>query len=151
MEPAIDLGPEWRTPPQTRDLRPFEAHIWLANLDIDSEQLSELGAVLSQDERERAARFRFDKDRGHYIAGRMFLRHILSSYLEIGPREVRLAYNDYGKPFLSDIAAGNRLEFNVAHSHGLALFGFTRDSDIGVDIERIRPDFATNEIAERFF
>jgi 4'-phosphopantetheinyl transferase len=43
------------------------------------------------------------------------------------------------------------LHFNVSHSRDLALFGFTRVSEIGADVESIRPDFATQEIANRFF
>ena len=64
---------------------------------------------------------------------------------------MRFAYNDYGKPFVVEIPPGNRLKFNVAHSHGLALFGISSGLELGVDIEQIRPDFATSEIAERFF
>jgi 4'-phosphopantetheinyl transferase len=43
------------------------------------------------------------------------------------------------------------LRFSVSHSDGIALYGFSRDRDIDVDVERMRSAFATEEIAERFF
>lgn len=39
----------------------------------------------------------------------------------------------------------------MSHSGGLALYAFTRIGEVGVDIERIRPDFADEKIARRFF
>jgi 4'-phosphopantetheinyl transferase len=150
MESEVDLGSEWNTPPPAGSLQPLEVHVWIANLNLSPEQMSALPSVLSEEERQRAARFRFEKDRGHYVAGRTFLRQILGSYLQVSPDEIRFGYNDYGKPFLAGLP-GNKLKFNVAHSHGLALFGLTPDLEIGVDIEQIRAEFATREIAERFF
>jgi len=43
------------------------------------------------------------------------------------------------------------LSFNLSHANELALIAVTRNRAIGVDIEFIRPDFASEEIAERFF
>ena len=43
------------------------------------------------------------------------------------------------------------LRFNLSHSNNLALFGFTRLGEIGVDIEYIRPDFNGDDVARRFF
>ena len=43
------------------------------------------------------------------------------------------------------------LRFNLAHADGLALLAVTRGREIGVDLERVRPDLATEEIAHRFF
>jgi 4'-phosphopantetheinyl transferase len=151
IEREIDFSSEWRPPPPERELGCLEVHVWIADLNIGSEHTWGLHSTLAIEERERAARFRFEKDRNHYIAGRGFLRHILSSYLKVIPSEVRFAYNDYGKPFLASGFAENKLRFNVGHSSGLALFGISSGREIGVDIERIRPDFATNDIADRFF
>jgi 4'-phosphopantetheinyl transferase len=46
---------------------------------------------------------------------------------------------------------GSSLRFNASHSADLALFAFTRNRNIGVDLERIRSDLALREIAGRFF
>jgi 4'-phosphopantetheinyl transferase len=108
-------------------------------------------ATLNDDERARAARFHFQKDRDHFVAGRGFLRALLGWYAGIAPEEVCFSYNSFGKPDLAADAGTPSLRFNLAHSHGLALCAVTRARQIGVDVERIRPDFATEEIAGKFF
>jgi 4'-phosphopantetheinyl transferase len=70
---------------------------------------------------------------------------LLSRYLQHAPNEFRFVYTPFGKPSL-----GATLRFNVSHSHGLALFAFAA-TEIGVDLERIRPELAGQEIAQRFF
>ncbi len=45
----------------------------------------------------------------------------------------------------------NGIEFNVAHSHALALYAVTRNRKIGIDLERVRPILEAEHIAERIF
>ena len=128
-----------------------EVHVWRAALDLPAGPLQELRAALSTDEQTKATRFHFEKDRHHYTAARGTLRNLLGRYLEVEPGKLRFSYNPYGKPELLLDSGENYLRFNLAHSHGLALFAFTRVRQIGIDLEWIRPGFATEEIAERFF
>ncbi len=107
--------------------------------------------TLTDDEVERAERFHFDKDRDRYIVARGLLRKILGGYVGKKPQKLRFRYSDYGKPELTDEAKGQNINFNLSHSHGLALYGVTRNRGIGVDLELIRADFADEKIAERFF
>jgi 4'-phosphopantetheinyl transferase len=139
----------WSQPPREAVLRSGEVNVWLGDLNVAPESVAEFERVLSPDERERAGRFRFEKDRAHYIAGRGILRSILGRYLQASPGELRFRYNTHGKPYLADKT--QKVQFNVAHSHGLALFAITNGPELGIDIEFVRPDFATAEIAERFF
>ena len=128
-----------------------EVHVWRRRLDVPSEQLKQLQGLLSEDEQSKAARFRFDRDRQHYTVARATLRILLGGYLSLEPRELRFCYNAFGKPELVSDLPENDLRFNLAHSHGLALMAFNRRRQIGIDVEWIRPDFATEEIARRFF
>src|SRR6202035_65500 len=41
--------------------------------------------------------------------------------------------------------------FKLSQSNGLAVIGIVRERDLGIDVEMIRPDFASEEIAERYF
>lgn len=107
--------------------------------------------LLSSDERERAARFHFERDRQHYCATRAVLRILLGAYLETSPRDLGFQYSDKGKPALALRHEGCGIAFNASHSGDFALLGFTRRSHIGVDIEKIRDDFDTASIARRFF
>ncbi len=124
-----------------------EVHIWTLHLGgaISAQCLRD---HLSSDELERASRFRFEKHRAQYELTRGTLRSLLGSYLGISPREVAFQYSKYDKPGLGE---GQELEFNLSHTEGMAIFGFTRGHRIGVDIERRRSDFRADEIAERFF
>ncbi|MEA2954317.1 MAG: 4-phosphopantetheinyl transferase [Alphaproteobacteria bacterium] len=103
--------------------------------------------VLSAQERERAARFRFERDRRRYILRHGKLRELLSDYLNCAPSRLRFTYNPFGKPSV----AGGDLRFNVSHSHGTALFVFARGVEVGCDIERRDPRFVCDQIPERFF
>jgi len=76
---------------------------------------------------------------------------ILGRYLKMEPERLHFCYGPKGRPELGLDTGGRTLRFNVSHSRGLALYGVTRDRDIGVDVEHIRPDLAGTKIAERFF
>jgi 4'-phosphopantetheinyl transferase len=125
-----------------------EVHIWYAYpaqhyLDLDTY------ALLSRDEQERMARFRFDTDRDNFLFYRSMLRLLLASYLDTPPAKLCFAYSAHGKPSLA--ASSDHLEFNVSHSHGIVLFAFNREGSVGVDVEHIRRDLNVREIAGRFF
>ena len=141
----------WKSPPaEWEPLSPASAHVWIA--DVSEARARDLwGEVLSADERERAARFRFAKDRVQYSASRGVLRVVLGRHLKLAPKELRFRYNNQGKPSLIEEQNPTKVQFNVAHSHGLALIAVTINRQMGVDIEQIRPEVATQEIAERFF
>src|ERR1043166_1017688 len=143
--------PQWVPPPDDLKLPDEEVHVWRAGLDLPPAQLERLHRVLSPDEQEKAAWFHFEKDRQHFTAARGFLRMILGRYLGSDPGELRFSYNSYGKPSLAAEFSTPPLRFNLAHSHGLALFAFNCGRELGIDLESIRPDRATEEIAERFF
>src|SRR5438045_1350192 len=140
----------WKTPPAHWELSPSAVHVWIADVS-ESAASDRWREILSPEEQERAGRFRFAKDRVQYSACRGILRLMLAGYLNIKPTEVRFGYNGHGKPGLADELNPAKLRFNVAHSHGLGLFAVTFDREIGIDIEQIRPEVATQEIAERFF
>jgi 4'-phosphopantetheinyl transferase len=121
-----------------------EAHVFFAQLD---RRVRDAAAVLSDDEFARASRFHFDRDRRRFVAGRALLRSILGRYLDVAPGEVAFAYGPNGKPRL----AGGGLSFNVSHSHGAALFAFTSERRIGVDIERHPAPDDGDAVARHFF
>jgi 4'-phosphopantetheinyl transferase len=79
------------------------------------------------------------------------LRQLLSQYLGTKPEQLRLSYGAYGKPALNGEHKDSRLRFNMSHSHEVALFAFAEDRELGVDVEHIRTDFASEEVARRFF
>jgi len=128
-----------------------EVHVWLARLDQPLEMVTRSRSILSSDEKSRADRFHFEKDRTAYTVARAALKLLLAKYLDMPATNICFEYTAHGKPFLASAANSPGITFNISHSGGLALLAFAIGRQVGVDVERIRPDFGTLEIAERFF
>jgi 4'-phosphopantetheinyl transferase len=128
-----------------------EVHVWLVRADDGGLCLACCENLLSAAERERAARFKFEKDRRLYTAAHAALRSILAGYMNVPAGGLEFESGRHGKPRLAPTLAGDKLEFNLSHSHEVALIAVTREKEIGVDVERVREDFAFAEVAERYF
>ena len=129
-------------------LAPAEVHLWQARLD--HRLADDLKRLLSPDELSRADRFHSSKDRDHFIVARGLLRILLAAYVGIDSAELRFSYADKGKPSLEE-SQRTAINFNLAHSHGRALYAFAHGREVGVDLEYIRKGLADEKIAERFF
>jgi 4'-phosphopantetheinyl transferase len=127
-----------------------DVHIRRVDLEAICAEESRWEKLLSADERQRASRFKFPRDRQHFIAARAMLRTFLGQYLCVDPDGLNFSYSLKGKPHLSQDYAGG-LSFNLSHSGGIALYAFSRNRDLGIDIEQIRQDFEVDGIARRFF
>lgn len=136
-----EAGDAWLPAPvEVPALGEGEVHVWRAPLAPPPARLAALARTLRDDERERAARFLFERDRTAYTAARGTLRTLLGAYLGRRPEELELGYGTKGKPYLSGPQSQGAapLCFNVSHSGELALLAFVRGREIGVDIERRR-------------
>jgi len=142
---------EFLPTPAGLELAAGTVHVWLAALDAGESRLGALRTLLTDEERGRADRFVQPQHRVHYATARGMLRELLGRALGVEPGEVAFQFNAHGKPSLAGAAAESGLRFNVSHSHGMGLFALARGRELGVDLERIRPDFAALKIAERFF
>lgn len=138
-------------PHKSFTLKSDEIHIWRASLNLLPIQIERLEQILSDDELKRAYRFSFKKDRIRFIVGRGLLRTILGRYLKKEPSQLRFCYSLNGKPELIVENSDEGLKFNVSYSNELILYAVSLNRRIGVDIEYIRPDFADEQIVERFF
>lgn len=149
--PIQELHCPWPCPRSDLDLSGADVHVWLAALDRAEHEVHSQAWVLSADERQRAARLRFGRDRARFIVARGALRHILAIYSAVAPPLLEFRYGPRGKPAVRNLSKGDPLSFNLSHSQGVALIAVTRGRDIGVDVERIRPVSAVGEIADRVF
>lgn len=130
---------------------PDEVHIWLVPLNITDAFLQRLEKLLSRDERERAARFKFEKHRKHFIAARGQLRLLLAAYIGQEADQLCFSYNRFGKPSLEKSSSSQPMQFNISHSHEFALMAFHPEWELGVDIEWMKPDFDGLHLVKRFF
>jgi 4'-phosphopantetheinyl transferase len=123
-------------------------HVWPVSTVASNDITWWLERVLAPDEKDRAARFRFDHLRHSFILARGALRILLGRYLNASPASIQFKYGSKGKPTLT---VPPLVDFNASHSGGLAVFAFTAHCEIGVDVEQIRPLSDMQNIADRFF
>jgi 4'-phosphopantetheinyl transferase len=131
------------TTPET--LHDDEVHLLQCRLD----RIELDASCLSPDEHARAARFHRARDRERFVAGRAWLRHVLSRYVGTAPARLELTAGPHGKPALAPQHAA--LQFNLAHTGSLALLALTRAGAVGVDVEAIAPMAELSAIAQRQF
>ena len=143
-------SPNWQ-PPQSFALPPGQLHIWRVPQDVLVETLARYWPILSPDEQARANRFRFARDKNHYVVARAVLRLLHGRYLSLPPQQIQFTYTEYDKPALAPVHEASRLQFNVSHSGGLAMMAFCREVEVGIDVEKRRPLDDGEQIAERFF
>lgn len=110
--------------------------------------MSYFSSILSEDEGERANRFRFPKDQRRFIVARGILRCLLAEYLEQDPRSIDIVYGLWGKPCLAEEKA---LHFNLSHSNDYAMYAVTLNYEVGIDIEYIDKKLKIEDIALNIF
>lgn len=143
--------PHWNIAPEELYCTAQDVHVWRANLAVPMSIVEQFRQVLSPEEKARAQRFYFDKDRHRWTVARGVLRTLLGRYTDTDPRELRFAFNTYGKPALTYPEQNPPLQFNLSHSGDLALYAFTRQRDIGVDVEYMRTTIEYDDIAKYSF
>jgi 4'-phosphopantetheinyl transferase len=124
--------------------------IWRIDL-VGLGEIQRYRCLLSQDEIERADRFYFEKHRQQFSFTRAVMRQVLSSYINADPRDLVFSYGAKGKPALSNGTEKQTLQFSLSHSEDIALLAVAKGLTLGIDIEFINPEFATEEVAESFF
>jgi 4'-phosphopantetheinyl transferase len=132
-----------------------EAHLW----HVDPEQVTDdllLAAyrdLLSPAERERMARFAFERLRRDYLVTRALVRTTLSIYQPaVDPRSWQFVANPYGRPEIQAPLAAPRLRFNLSHTDRSIVCLVAVEREIGVDVEdTARAGSFGTEIAQRFF
>jgi 4'-phosphopantetheinyl transferase len=128
-----------------------DVHVWFSDLESLAWELDGFWETLSEEERLRGKRFYLPRDRNYFIICRGLLKRLLSGYLGVSAGRVPLRYGQYGKPEVPDGILEKTIRFNTSRSHGVGLFAFARENEVGVDIERVRDIPEINEITERFF
>ena len=150
--PALDRSlVKWCSPPAHLTLQDREVHVWRLNLNGRESYVRELRHTLSSDEKDRAEKFRFDRDRTSYIVRHSVLRSILSLYTNTAPKQLKFFEGSHGKPEITLSPDQSTVRFNLSDSRDAALIAVTRGRQIGIDIEYIQKDFEWKEIVDRFF
>lgn len=141
---------DWQTPAGHPELAAHQVHIWRTGLDVTDDMLESYRQLLSSDERERAQRFVFERDRRRYSVARAVLRHLLAAYLQVAAGDLVFTYEKHGKPVLA-WPHNATIAFNLSHSNEWAVYGFTQHGRIGIDIEYHRSIKDLHQLAASIF
>jgi len=128
-----------------------EAHVWRASLDDAVHPKEAYENLLTDMERDKAARFLRKRDGDRYILSLGILKTLIMGYLGSGPDRLQFSYGPNGKPTLDAGSGADTLCFNMAKSAGYAVFAFAQGREIGVDIEQVRKIPEMEHIVSLFF
>src|SRR5665213_1983035 len=127
--------------PAAEPVPPLDAkqvHLWA--WDLDPPPLPSDWEILSEEEVLRARRFVFPQDRDRYVRAHSAMRTLLGGYTCVSPASISFSTNAYGKPQIQSGNVWERVRFNLTHSAGIAVLAVTRDYELGVDREQVRPN-----------
>lgn len=141
----------WSPPAGNLALAPDTVHVWRTATEVPASRVAPLYELLAPDERARAARFLYEEDRRRYTVARGVLRSLLGRYLDEEPTAVEFRYGGHGKPSLAGTPGGRDVRFNLSHSYGWALHAFAIGREVGVDVERVRPETDIMGVARHSF
>ena len=105
------------------------ADIYWARVTTDAVQA--FTASLSVAERDRMARFHFERDRAAYAVAHGLLRRVLGRDLA-GSYSGDFVLGPHGKPALAGTAGPH---FNLSHAHGMVAVAICPAAPVGVDVE----------------
>jgi 4'-phosphopantetheinyl transferase len=108
---------------------------------------------LSPPERARADRLRSAAIRDRFVLAHAYTRHVLGRYVGLQPRDVPLASTELGKPVIvsPDDSRTGPLAFSLAHCDTHTTVAVAGVPEVGVDVERWRPEIDVLAIARRYF
>jgi 4'-phosphopantetheinyl transferase len=147
----MNLNVVWSVPESWPRLSKDEVHVWRANIDVNPTVQAVLAISLDSQEERRASHFVFGRDRNHFVAARGILRRVLSGYLQRRPEQLRFTLGPHGKPALPSQMGCVDLRFNLSHSGGLALVAVALEREVGIDLEKIQPGAAGENIETSIF
>ncbi len=147
-----DPTPEWEKQIPAK-VKLNEIHAWKAHLLDWAGEERRYFSCLSEVEKGRAWRINFEPLRQRFIIAHGVVREILGFYLHQPPREVEINSSPSEKPTLTGQSARAEpgLRFNYSHSEDLLFLAISQESELGADVERIRPEIDHFVIASHFF
>ena len=122
-------------------------HLRVCDIGDRGAPLPACEAALTDDERARARRFKFDVHRNRFLRSRAFLRTTIARYCQTEAERLELELEDNGKPFVKNAPVA----FNLSHSADVAVLGVARMSEIGVDVECFDRSIEFIDIAKRYY
>lgn len=128
----------WHWQPEGESPRPFvceKTHLpWLTGREL-----------------ERYKRLQLPDRKLWFLAGKVFVRQVLSHYLEREPGQWQFTENQYGKPAVVPGQLKTPLSFNLSHSGRRFLLAVSGQALTGADIEFSARQRRVAKLAHRYF
>jgi 4'-phosphopantetheinyl transferase len=144
---TIHCAPLRTLEPVTPLMTSAAVRLWYTPVTGIMPYLPRLEAVLDEEERQRAERFRFAPDRERFIAGHGLLRMLLGGALGVAPEAVRMARGAHGKPHLP----GGGPPFNLSDTKDALVVAIGGTDELGVDIETVERRTDHELVAGHYF
>ena len=135
----------------SRALAAGEVDAWVFDLDSPSQPLPDLFALLDAQERDRASRLVFSRDRDRFVAAHGMLRLLLAPYTAMAADRLCFDIGPEGKPSIRSDGDAPGPEFNLSHSGHVGLLAVSRAAVVGADVELHRELVEAGEIARSHF
>lgn len=140
-----ESGPVLRGDPPLLDRD--AVHVHFAELAELRPRKDLFSSVLDEDERSRAARFKFATDRERFILGHGWMRTVLAQYTGRAPYAIETLRGRFGKPYLP----GGELYFNLSDTKDAVVIAVSRSIDTGVDVETLDRRVDHQAVGEHYF
>ena len=137
MSPSLELAPD-------------VVDVWMAPLDVGEKKMDDFLHRLSPNEQKRVGSLLEDKAVHQFVVSRAMQRQLLANYVGGSPSDINFGVVAMGKPTLSKPNEIG-LKFNTTHSGNLVIIAVTKNRDVGVDTEKVRPVPRALQVAKRFY
>jgi 4'-phosphopantetheinyl transferase len=124
---------------------PGDLRLWWVDLDAYAAFDPLVG--LEDSDYARADRMAFELDARRLLASRHVLRWLVAEALGRSPRQLVIEADRFGKPRLLD----STVRFSLSRSGRYGLVGVSRELEVGVDVELIRPVPDAEGLAKNHF
>jgi 4'-phosphopantetheinyl transferase len=117
---------------------------------VDELALEDCRILLSEEELQRAQRFRFEGDRRGFLVSHGLLRKALSwAEPSVSPEDWVFATTPMGRPEVDRPEVSPRLRFNISHTNSLVACVVTSEMDCGVDVEDMSARYDIESLSRR--
>jgi 4'-phosphopantetheinyl transferase len=130
-----------------------QIHLYVGVIEgDDSQPLLACIGTLSVEEKRRAERFVFDRDRREFLMAHGLIRAALSRAMPtVDPSKWLINPDKDGRPYVAGPIGVGRLHFSLSHTKGCIACAVSPNEAVGIDVEECSPRDGLMEIAEKNF
>ena len=140
----------WQAVRQVPDMQSDEIVVWKFVPEHLEDFTDSLQTFLSVEEKKRLERFSDLEFRKHFIQYRGVLHFLLSSIINTSPDDIKIQSGQQGKPKLNMDQHSHPISFNISHTEGICLIAMSKRSEVGIDVERVRPVKEMDRLANTY-